>query len=146
MFEVHGNLNPAGMAGRPCQELLLVSIHVSDTINVSAASWCHYTTSRGEGTAASVSLVHLENSAKTFPALNPFLPSAAVFSNRWKHKLQVSTYHPEAWGSPHQARTLPPVLPCAPTHTSCPAAFPSPRHGSEGRSELCRGAGIRAWL
>ena len=108
MFQVHGSLNPAGMAGRPLQEPLLVSTRVSDSINVSAASWCRYTTSRGEGAAASVSLVRLENLARTFPALNPLLPSAAVFSNRWKHKLQVSVYRPEVWGSPHQARTLPP--------------------------------------
>lgn len=146
MFQVHGSLNPAGMAGRPLQEPLLVSTRVSDSINVSAASWCRCTTSRGEGAAASVSLVRLENLARTFPALNPLLPSAAVFSNRWKHKLQVSVYHPEVWGSPHQARTLPPVLPYAPRHTSCPAAFRSPWHGSEGRSQLCGDAGVQAGL
>lgn len=83
MFQVHGNLNPATMAGRPLQGPLLVSTYVSDTVNVSAkASWFCYTTSRGEGIAASVSLVRLENLARTFPALNPLLPPTAVFSSK----------------------------------------------------------------
>lgn len=106
---------PRRDGGRPLKASW-VSTRVSDSINVSAASWCRCTTSRGEGAAASVSLVQQKNLARTFPALNPLLPSAAVFSNRWKHKLQVSVYHAEVWGSPTRPGRCPQSLPYAPTH------------------------------